>query len=270
MGLFSLPTRLTATFLAIVAGSILSLVMPTQQGLAQGGAPNVDLELLLAVDSSSSVSSDEFELQMRGLAEAFRHPAVLAAIQATGDLGIAVTLIQWSDNRNQFIAIDWRKVRDEASIQALSEAIDQSPRFLVGGGTAIGGALLFSLRQFERNAFEGRRKVIDISGDGRTNQGVQPDGVRDQAVARGVTVNGLAILNEDVYVDRYYLYNVIGGTGAFVMTASDYDAFAEAILQKLVKEIAGAPIAQLHSPLPNPMPDPLPVQLGTARTKPLY
>ena len=219
---------------------------------AQDGKQAVDLELLLAVDTSSSVSPEEFDLQMRGLAEAFRHPAVMAAIRATGDLGIAVSLIQWSDSKNQFVAVDWTVISEPEAAQAFAEDIDNSPRFLIGGGTAIGSALQYSLRQFERNAFQGRRQVIDISGDGRTNQGIQPGGIRDQAVAQGITVNGLTILNEDLYVDRYYRYNVIGGTGAFVLTAADYDDFADAILEKLVKEIAGVPVAQAPAPQVSP------------------
>lgn len=215
--------------------------------LAQDRVP-VDLELLLAVDASSSVSSAEFDLQMRGLAEAFRHPAVIGAIRAAGDLGIAVSLIQWSDNRRQAIALRWTAVKGEASSLALSREIESTPRFLVGGGTAISGALKFAIRQFDRNGFNGRRKVIDLSGDGRANQGAQPSRMRDLAVATGITVNGLAILNEDQTVDRYYHANVIGGTGSFVMTADDYGDFARAMLEKLIKEIAGAPVARLATP----------------------
>ncbi len=215
--------------------------------LAQSGRP-VDLELVLAVDSSSSVSAEEFDLQMRGLAEAFSSPAVVQAIQAAGDLGVAVSLVQWSDNRKQTLAIDWTMVTDETSALGFSAEIGNTPRFLVGGGTALGGALAFSMRQFETSGYQGRRKVIDVSGDGRTNQGAHPARIRDLAVAAGITVNGLAILNEDLYVDRYYLYNVIGGTGAFVMTADDYEDFAQAILQKLIKEIAGVPIAARPAP----------------------
>jgi hypothetical protein len=203
----------------------------------------VDLELVLAVDASSSVSAAEFDLQMRGLSEAFRSTEVIAAIRASGDLGIAVSLIQWSDNRKQFVAVDWAEVRDAASAERLAGKIERSPRFLIGGGTAIGGALKFAIRQIETNRFAGRRKVIDVSGDGRTNQGSQPADMRDAAVALGITINGLAILNEDPVVDGYYRANVIGGTGAFVMTAKDYDSFAVAILAKLIKEIAGVPIA---------------------------
>lgn len=205
----------------------------------------VDLELVLAVDTSSSVSSSEFNLQMQGLAEAFRNPAVQGAIMAAGDLGIAVAMVQWSDNRKQTLAIDWTVVHDEASAEAFARQIDNTPRFLIGGGTAIGGAINFSARQLLSNGFDGRRKTIDISGDGRTNQGFNPARARDAAVAQGITINGLAILNEDALVDRHYLTNVIGGTGSFVMRAEDYSDFARAIIQKLVKEIAGAPIAAL-------------------------
>jgi len=247
--------KLAALALALATAVAVGALLPW--GVPWGGSPSraaeggaVDLELLLAVDTSSSVSAEEFDLQMRGLSEAFRHPAVLAAIEAVGDLGIAVALIQWSDARNQFVAIDWTEVRDEASATALADEIDSSPRFLIGGGTAIGGALEFALRQFELSPFAGLRKVIDLSGDGRTNQGADPAEQRDLAVERGVTINGLAILNEDVYVDRYYRVNVIGGTGAFVMTAADYEAFADAILQKLVKEIAGVPVAAAPPDLP--------------------
>ena len=217
--------------------------------LAAGGTVDaqqnvaVDLELVLAVDASSSVSDEEFDLQMKGLADAFRHDAVLAAIRATGDLGIAVTLIQWSDNLSQSTAVDWARISSAESAQAFGEEIEKAPRFLVGGSTAIGGALKYSLRQMERNRYEGRRKVIDLSGDGRTNQGPAPDVIRDEAVARGVTINGLAILNEDLYVDRYYRRSVVGGTGSFVLTAQDYIDFADSILLKLIREIAGAPIA---------------------------
>jgi hypothetical protein len=216
----------------------------------QDGRP-VDLELVLAVDTSSSVSAEEFDLQMRGLAQAFRSPAVVQAIRAAGDLGLAVSLVQWSDARKQTVAIDWMMVTDDASAARFSKEIEHAPRFLIGGGTALGGALSFAMRQFETSGYQGRRKVIDVSGDGRTNQGAHPSRIRDKAVAAGITVNGLAILNEDLYVDRYYLYNVIGGTGAFVMTADDYEDFAKAILEKLVKEIAGVPIAARPLPAAN-------------------
>lgn len=203
----------------------------------------VDLELVLAVDASSSVSAEEFDLQMRGFADAFRNPAVAAAIRATGELGVAIAMIQWSDNRRQHVAIDWQHLTTAESAERYADLIDTTPRFLDGGGTAIGGAIEFGVRLIERNGFEGVRKVIDISGDGRANQGAQPAKIRDLAVLQGITINGLAILNEDSSVDAYYRSSVIGGTGAFVMTANNYEDFAAAMLEKLIKEIGAVPIA---------------------------
>ncbi len=228
---------------------VLAVTLPTA-GQAQlepfdpGPGQPVALELVLAVDTSSSVSIEEFDLQMRGFSSAFRDPSVIAAIAASGVNGIAVSMIQWSDNRRQQLAVDWAHLKDEASIEAFAGEIDQTPRFLDGGGTAIGGAIAFALSELDRNGYQGARQVIDISGDGRANQGAQPETLRDAAVLQGVTVNGLAILNEDSHVDAYYRNSVIGGPGAFVMTANDYDSFALAIIEKLVKEIGAVPVVE--------------------------
>ena len=108
----------------------------------------------------------------------------------------------------------------------------------IAGNTAIGSAIEFAILQLGGNGFIGRRKVIDVSGDGRNNQGPAAWLVRDLAVARGITVNGLAILNEDPTLDHYYFTNVIGGPGAFVMTANDYAAYGEAITRKPPREIS--------------------------------
>ncbi|MGF1612310.1 MAG: DUF1194 domain-containing protein, partial [Kiloniellales bacterium] len=170
-------------------------------------------------------------------------PAVLAAIEAIGDLGIAVALIQWSDARNQVLAIDWMVIRGEADAGELAHVVDTTPRFVIGGSTAVGAAIQFAARQFAHNGYQGLRRVIDISGDGRTNQGPPSAVMRDAAVAQGITINGLAILDEDPFLERYYSQNVIGGTGAFLMTAADYKDFEEAILQKLIKEISSVPVA---------------------------
>jgi len=233
---------------AVALGLGLAVLVPAEVG---GQEQQVDLALVLAVDASSSVSTEEFDLQMRGLAQAFRDPAVVQAIRASGDLGIAVSLIQWSDSRKQAVAVDWTAVRGEVAAQALADEIEAAPRYLIGGGTAIGGALRYALRQFDTSGFRARRKVIDLSGDGRTNQGARPADVRDEAIEQGVTINGLAILNEDPTVDSYYYANVIGGTGAFVMTANDYESYGLAILAKLIKEIAGVPVA--WTPAPGPL-----------------
>ncbi len=208
----------------------------------------VDLELVLAVDASSSVSAEEFDLQIQGLAQAFRDPRVSRAIQASGDLGLAVSLIQWSGHQKQVLAVDWTRVADAAAAGAFAEEIANTPRFVIGGGTAIGGALKFAIGQFGGNGFRGRRRVIDVSGDGRDNQGGQPATWRDRAVAQGITVNGLAILNEDAAVAEHYRAQVIGGAGAFVLIANDYEAYALAILTKLLREIGGALIAGRRAP----------------------
>ncbi len=207
----------------------------------------VDLELALAVDASGSVSDEEFSLQVRGLAEAFRHRSVGQAIRAAGDLGLAAALIQWSDHRSQVLAVDWTVIHDEKTAGDFAEKVENISRS-VAGNTAIGSVLEFAIPQFAANGFQGRRMVIDISGDGRTNEGPESWLGRDAAVAHGITVNGLAILNEDPTLDHYYLTNVVGGTGAFVMTANHYGAFREAIVAKLIKEISGAPLAQRPAP----------------------
>ncbi len=218
-----------------------TLISPT--ATAQESGRPVDLELVLAVDASSSVSAAEFDLQIQGLAQAFRDPRVLQAIRASGDLGLAVSLVLWSDNRKQFLAVDWTLVTDPEGAGAFADEVAGTPRFAIGGGTAIGGALKFAIGLLDGNRYRGRRRVIDISGDGRANQGAHPAQLRDRAVALGITINGLAILNEDLAVADYYRAHVIGGTGAFVMTANDYESYALAILTKLIREIAGAPIA---------------------------
>ncbi len=224
-----------------------ALVTATSAGAQQPGAQEsgrpVELELVLAVDASSSVSASEFELQIQGLAQAFRDPRVLQAIRATGELGVAVSLVQWSDHRKQFLAVDWTLVADPDGAGAFADKVADTPRFVIGGGTAIGDVLKFAMRLLDGNDFQGRRQVIDVSGDGRANQGAAPAGLRDQAVALGITINGLAILNEDSTVADYYRDQVIGGDGAFIVTANDYESYAQAILTKLIREIAGALVA---------------------------
>lgn len=228
-------------WLSITAALTGVLLIPTTVPALAQERP-VDLELVLAVDASASVSGEEFDLQVRGLAEAFRHRSVGQAIRAAGDLGLAVALVQWAGDQQQVLAIDWMTVRDESTASRFAKEVEHVIRS-IAGNTAIGSALEFAIGQLEGNGFAGRRRVIDVSGDGRNNSGSAAWLARDLAVARGITVNGLAILNEDPMLDRYYVTNVIGGPGAFVMTANDYDAYRLAIVAKLIKEIAGAPTA---------------------------
>jgi hypothetical protein len=202
-----------------------------------GNGREVSLELVLALDSSVSVDAREYMLQIGGLARAFRDPAVIAAIRDAGDNGIAVSVIQWGVGLQQLVAVDWTNVRDGATAEALAREIETSPRYIVGNGTGITRALVFASKQFEGNGFAGRRRIIDVSGDGRNNSGASPAMVRDRLVALGFTINGLAILDGDTGLNAYYADNVIGGPAAFVVTASTFEDFADAIRAKLLREI---------------------------------
>ncbi|MGI9414307.1 MAG: DUF1194 domain-containing protein, partial [Hyphomicrobiales bacterium] len=220
------------------------------QGGAARAAQPVELELVLAIDVSSSVDAREFRLQMHGLAQAFRHPGVAGAIESAGDLGIAVTLVQWSGNRMHLTSVDWTVLRDAGAARAFAAAVDRAPR-LLKGFTGLGAAIRYSLKMIEENAFEGRRKVIDISGDG-TSSGLRPDGERDRAVRRGATINGVAILNQDpdlaeLGLRDYYAQHVIGGDNACLMTARDFSDFAVVIRRKLIREITGPGLARLET-----------------------
>lgn len=200
----------------------------------------VELELVLAVDVSSSVSRHEYELQMRGLAEAFRSPDVIEAIRRFAPRGVAVSLFQWGGVDEQAVMVPWTLVLDQGGGETVAQAIDQSLRVSEYGGTALGEALLLATRMFEANGYDGARRVIDVSGDGHANLGIAPSRARAAALAAGITVNGLVILNEEPELDRYYSAHVIGGDGAFLIDAADFDDFARAIRAKLVREIGGA------------------------------
>jgi len=219
-----------------VTCAVAALVGAGAVGLAAEPRLSVALELVLAVDTSASVDAQEFDLQMRGLAAAFRDPGVVAAVRRSGD--IAVTLVQWGGPQSQATSVDWSHVFDVESAGRFADRIAGARRLFLIEKTAIAPLLGFAMRQFYGNGFDGRRRVIDVSGDGPSNDGSHPGIMRDRVVADGITVNGLAILNEHADVDRHYRDHVIGGPGAFVMRAADYRDFADAIRRKLIREIA--------------------------------
>ncbi len=231
---------------------LLALARPLAAETATPGADApvpVDLELVLAVDVSGSVDPPEYELQTRGLAQAFRDPEVQAALQAPGRRGIAVALVQWSGRFQQDVAIDWTLVHDAPSAEAFARRIETMERRFQAE-TGIANALAFAIRQLQQNRFTGGRQVIDISGDGPSNVGADPDPVRDAAAAARITINGLAIVNEEPTVDLYYADHVIGGPDAFLMVARNFDDFAQAIRRKLLREIESSPIAAREVPGP--------------------
>ena len=196
---------------------------------------------MLAVDSSGSVDFGEFDLQTGGLAGAFRDAEVIAAIERWAPQGVAVSVVLWSGRGEQRVAVDWTRVGDRASAEALAARIETMGRGMLAE-TALGEALAFAIRHLERGPFAGTRQLIDVSGDGRSNVGMDPDLFPRRAVAAGITINGLAILNDDIALDLYYAQHVIGGSDAFVMTARDFEDFAQAMRRKLLREIRGVPL----------------------------
>jgi hypothetical protein len=200
----------------------------------------VDIELVLAIDVSGSVDAGEQALERTGLVEAFRDPAVVAAIEAL-PAGLAVAVVAFAGEGQVRTVVGWRRVSDGADCAALARAIGAAfPILYPAGKTAIGDALAWSRGELASNGYRGRAK-IDVSGDGRSTQGAYPGPERDLAVAAGITINGLAIVNEEPYLAEYFRRTVIGGPGAFVMTADDYASFAGAIRRKLLQELAPGP-----------------------------
>jgi hypothetical protein len=203
-------------------------------------AQKVDLALVLAVDVSASVDLKRYDLQREGLAAAFASDAVINAVASGEHQRIAVTVVEWSGPANQKQVIPWTLVEDATSARAFASAISESPRAFADF-TSISGAINFSTALFAKSGVEPTRKVIDVSGDGSNNSGSPVAAARAAAVADGVTINGLAILASEPKLENYYEENVMGGEGAFVIVAQDFEAFSHAMLSKLIREIAAVP-----------------------------
>lgn len=220
-------------------------------------ADDVDLELVLAVDVSRSIDDEEFALQRQGYAEALRDPRVIAAIQANPNHRISVIFVEWSGADAQRIVVPWTDISDAESGALMAESILAAPRSFYGW-TSISGAIDFSRQLFQTSGHEGSRRVIDISGDGINNSGRPADAARDEAVQAGLIINGLVIMNDrpnpgyfqppQIALDEFYRNNVIGGPGSFLIAIQDFDTFAIAIINKLIKEIASTdPVTDLAS-----------------------
>ncbi len=224
-------------------------VAPWLGAMASAGAEllPVDLELVLAVDVSGSIDAEEMQLQRDGYVAALADPEVVRAV-ARGVLGrIAVAYMEWSGYEDRRLVVDWSLVKNQETAEVFAARLRRAP---IRGGvaTSISGAIDFALPMFDRNGFEGTRKVIDISGDGPNNAGPLVTEARERAIAAGIVINGLPILNDRpnrlgfpslADLDLYFEGCVIAGDGAFVIVAGNFQAFGEAIRRKLILEIAG-------------------------------
>lgn len=200
----------------------------------------VDLELVLAIDASSSVDEVEWDLQRQGYATAFRDARVQKAIRSGPQRRVALAVLVWADSSVPKWGSEWRVLATPADAAAFADLMAGLPR-VPEGGTGIGAGIAAAIRMLDRNGLEAPRQVVDVSGDGRETPAREVVVLMPQAQAmaraRGITVNGLAVENEDAGLAVWYRDNVIAGQGSFVIPAADYADFAEAILKKLVREI---------------------------------
>jgi hypothetical protein len=216
-------------------------------------AEQVDLLLALAMDVSRSMEQPKFLLQREGYAAAITNPQVLDAIKSGAHQKIAICFIDWSGAGEQKQVIDWSIIDGADSARRFGDLIYEAPRSF-NDRTSIGGGISFAAAQIAWAPFEAERHAIDVSGDGTNNAGRDVQTARDQAVARGIVVNGIAILTELQYsripehtnppggLEKYYRDNVIGGPGSFVMVAEDFSSFGRSMVKKLIAEIAARPL----------------------------
>ncbi|HEV2605200.1 MAG TPA: DUF1194 domain-containing protein [Microvirga sp.] len=211
-------------------------------------AEPVDLELVFAADGSGSIDDDELRLQRKGWADALTSRDVLDGIK-DGPLGaIAVAYMEWGGPQSQVLIVDWHVVRDEATARVFADKLLGAPRGATGYNS-ISNAIDFSVRLVEGNAHDGTRKIIDVSGDGPNMGGRSLEAARADALAKGFTINALAIRRSGgrpggpggMSLEDYYAQAVIGGPGAFVEIANETQPFALAARRKLLTEIAGGP-----------------------------
>jgi hypothetical protein len=223
---------------------------------AARAAEDVDLLLVLAVDVSRSIDATKFQLQREGYAAAVADPHVLDAIR-TGRTGrIGLTFVEWSGVGAQKVVIDWTTIGDADSAKGFGDRLLEAPRSFADR-TSISGAIEFAMGQLDKAPYEAARRTVDVSGDGTNNAGRDVAMLRDEAVAKGITINGLVILSDNPMswnpdhtnppggLANYYRNNVVGGPSAFVMVAENFNSFGQAIIKKMIAEVA-----QAHETLP--------------------
>lgn len=238
----------------IVAAGVLAagVLVGAFVGPAGASEPTVDMTLVLALDTSASVDAEEYAQQRGGLAAAFRDREVVDAIAAGPLKRIAVAVMEWAGATQQVQVVGWTLLGDAGSALALADRIDALERAIPTGATSIAGALSFGTALLRAAPFDTGRRVIDLSGDGRNNQGRKVEDVRRIVVAQGVTINALAILNEHPTLNYYFEDRVIGGTGAFVEVANDYRDYVGAIRRKLIREIRSLTVSEAGPESPGP------------------
>ena len=210
---------------------------------------SVDLLLVLAADVSRSIDAAKFQLQRDGYAAAISDPRVLDTIRSGHNGRIGLTFVEWSGIGAQHVVIDWTAVGNAAAAKDFGDRLRETPRSFADR-TSISGAIEFAMDRLASSPFNCVRRTIDISGDGTNNAGRDVAELRDEAVAKGVTVNGLVILSDNPMawnpdhtnppggLDNYYRNHVIGGPGAFVMVAQNFNSFGQAIIAKMIAEVA--------------------------------
>ena len=227
-----------------LVGSLATLASP----IAARAQTAVDLQLVLAVDVSRSIDEVEAELQRRGYVEALTSQRVIDAIVSGEHKRIALCYVEWAGTHYQVVVIDWTVIDSPAAARRFADKLAEAPR-TSQSWTAVGAALAFAGQRFDNSGFNSKRRVIDVSGDGRTNDGPPAELVRDRLVAQGIVINGLPVMMNrsnfgrppDSGLDKYYEENVIGGPGSFMISAASFDDFGRAVRSKLVREISAAP-----------------------------
>ena len=242
--------RVITTFLLSIFAGLASAPPAARAG------DDVDLLLVLAADVSRSIDTEKFQLQRDGYAAAISDPRVLDTIRSGNNGRIGLTFVEWSGIGAQRVVIDWTAVGDAAAARDFGDRLLETPRSFADR-TSISGAIEFAMARLANAPFNCVRRTIDISGDGTNNAGRDVAALRDEAVAKGVTINGLVILSDSPLawnpdhtnppggLDNYYRNNVIGGPGAFVMVAQNFESFGRAIIAKMIAEVA-----QVREPKP--------------------
>lgn len=235
--------------------ALLAAFMIMSAGPAARAAEAVDLLLVLAADVSRSVDEQKFQLQRDGYAAAIKDRRVLDAIMSGANRRIAICFVEWSGASAQKLVIDWTLIDSAEAARKFSDALIEAPRSFADR-TSISGAIDFSVEQLARAPFQSQRRTIDVSGDGTHNSGRGLLAAREDALALGVTINGLVILSERPLawnpehtnppggLAKYFQDNVVGGPGAFVAVAENFQSFGQALISKLIAEIALAPKQQ--------------------------